>query len=286
MNIKKNLDDFGSEETYKLYRSVYEIIHPTISKRNISNYKIMLDEKLIPLRVFYPKKISKLEKAIIYIPGKSWIVNGTKNYSDTSKKIVQELDSIVIALDYDLIDNYNKTVEACYQTLKYLIEGLERVGIEKSKITVIADSTGASILANICSDKEPIIQKQVLLYPALNFLGEEKEQYPSLYQNNKLDNTTIKEIETFTKKYITKDYKSPLKANNYHTWPKTLIITGDQDPLRDEGEKLSKLLKQEKKLFKALNIKFSTHGFFNKKEEESIDEAMKEIKTFIARKER
>ena len=78
------LDDFGTEDTYKLYRTIYEIIHPTISKKNISNYKIILQEDLIPLRIFYPKKISKLEKAVIYIPGKSWIVNGIKNYSEVA----------------------------------------------------------------------------------------------------------------------------------------------------------------------------------------------------------
>ena len=70
MDRKNILDDFGTEDTYKLYRTVYEIIHPTISKRNISNYKIIIEENLVPLRIFYPKKISKLEKAIIYIPGK------------------------------------------------------------------------------------------------------------------------------------------------------------------------------------------------------------------------
>ena len=34
-----NIDDFGTKDTYKLYRSVYEIIHPPISKTNISNTK-------------------------------------------------------------------------------------------------------------------------------------------------------------------------------------------------------------------------------------------------------
>ena len=102
MDRKNILDDFGTEDTYKLYRTVYEIIHPTISKRNISNYKIIIEENLVPLRIFYPKKISKLEKAIIYIPGKSWIVNGIKNYSDVCQDLVKELDTIIIALDYEL----------------------------------------------------------------------------------------------------------------------------------------------------------------------------------------
>ena len=64
MNKKNTVDDFGTEDTYKLYRTVYEIIHPTISKKNISNYKIMMQEDLVPLRIFYPKKISKTSTTI------------------------------------------------------------------------------------------------------------------------------------------------------------------------------------------------------------------------------
>ena len=51
-----NGDNFCSEEKYKLYRTVYEILHPTISKKNISNYKVVFDEKLLPTLVFYPKR--------------------------------------------------------------------------------------------------------------------------------------------------------------------------------------------------------------------------------------
>lgn len=280
MNKKKITDHFGQEDTYKLYRTVYEIIHPTISKKNISNYKIILQEELIPLRIFYPKKISKLEKAIIYIPGRSWVVNGVKSYSDVCQDLAKKLDIIIIALDYELRDKgYMRTVKECYEIIKYLIDGLKRVGIEQKKITVIGDSTGASILANISMIEENKIPKQILLYPALDLTF--KEKYPSLDQNNKLDLLTLPHIKKFAQKYIDKNYLSPLKSESYQTWPKTLIITGDLDPLRDEGENLYHKLKKEKKVSTYLNIKFACHGFINSKDEESIEEYFKEIKNFI-----
>ena len=43
--MKQN--EFELEEKYKLYRTVKDLLHPTISKRNISNYKIVVDEKSI-----------------------------------------------------------------------------------------------------------------------------------------------------------------------------------------------------------------------------------------------
>ena len=112
------------------------------------------------------KKDLKIEKVIIYLPGKTWIVNGIKDYTDICQGLVKELDILVIALDYTQ-DWYHKTVEICKNTVEYLIHGLNRVGIEKEAITLMGDSTGASLLASITQlEKEPL-SKQILLYPAL-----------------------------------------------------------------------------------------------------------------------
>lgn len=286
MNKKNTLDDFGTEDTYKLYRTVYEIIHPTISKKNISNYKIVMQDDLVPLRIFYPKKISKIEKVIIYIHGKRWIVNGVKDYTDICQNLVKELDLLVIALDYTQ-DWYHKTVEICKNTLEYLIQGLKRVGIEKESLTLMGDSTGASILASITQIEQAPLPKQILLYPALNLTFEEEKKYPSLEQNNELDLLTLNHLKIYEKNYIDKNhYCSPLTVENYKSWPITLIITGDLDPIRDEGMVLAQNIRKENKESKILNIKFASHGFLNSKDEESIEEAMKEIKKFISKKER
>ena len=51
-----NINNFEDEDRYNLFRSVGELIHPVISKRNISDYNIILEEYLYPVRVYYPKK--------------------------------------------------------------------------------------------------------------------------------------------------------------------------------------------------------------------------------------
>ena len=64
-----NGDNFCEVEKYKLYRTVYDLLHPSISKKNISNYKVVLDEKLLPVMVFYPDKMSSSKSIIIYVVG-------------------------------------------------------------------------------------------------------------------------------------------------------------------------------------------------------------------------
>lgn len=285
MNQELTQNDFGPEDTYRLYRTVYEIIHPTISKKNISNYKIMMQDNFIPLRIFYPKKISKIEKVIIYIHGKKWITNSTKTYSEVCTNIVNELDILVIALDYELKDKacYNEIVKKCFETIDYLYKGLKRVGIKSENIIAIADSVGASILTNIItSAKESLVKKQILLYPVLDLSLSNKESYPSLERKNQLDETTIKHLKKFRDIYVDqKTYKSPLQEKKYKNWPSTLIITGDLDPVRDEGIELFKRLFKENKKTQNLNIKFASHGFLNDKDTETLEECFKEIKSFI-----
>ena len=279
-NIIKN--DFGSEDTYKLYRTVYEIIHPTISKKNISNYKIMIQEDLVPLRIFYPKKISTITRVILYIHGKRWMINGFYSYKEVCERLVQEMDTLVIVLDYEN-NTYQKIVEQSYQTIKYLYEGLNRVGIEKENIITIGDSVGASILSSVVLMDKSMIKKEILLYPALDFSF--KTKYPSMEQNSQIDLLTMNHLRTYCNKYIDlKKYDSVMSEKDYSDWPNTLVITGDLDPLRDEGEEFSKRLRKTNKKSKYINIKFASHGFLNSKDEEAKDECFVEMKNFILKK--
>ena len=47
-----SVNSFEKEFKYKLYRTVYEVVHPTISKKNISSYRIMFRDDILPVRVF------------------------------------------------------------------------------------------------------------------------------------------------------------------------------------------------------------------------------------------
>lgn len=280
MNQNVIKEDFGLEDTYKLYRTVYEIIHPTISKKNISNYKIMIQENLLPLRIFYPKKISKIERVIIYIHGKRWMVNGFYSYKEVCERFVQEMDSLVITIDYEN-EAYQKVVNKSYQTVKYLKEGLNRIGIQN--IVAIGDALGASILSNVVLMDKSIIEKEILLYPALDF--HFKTEYLSFTQNNKLDLLTIPHLQMYCNKYVDlKKYHSVMDEKSYKEWPDTLVITGDLDPLRDEIEEFSKRLKKNNRKSKYINIKFASHGFLNSKDEEAKEECFKDMKSFITSK--
>ena len=80
-------NEFDTEIKYKLFRTITEILHPSISKKNISNYKIIIDEEILPVRVFYPSKVTGIDKVIIYIHGNGKVTDCNEKYSDICKLV-------------------------------------------------------------------------------------------------------------------------------------------------------------------------------------------------------
>ena len=100
----------------KLYRNLYELIHPSISRKNITEYSIVLNDNVLPIRVFYPKIGVELNRVILYLPE---IAQTPKFY----KKMAEELNSVVLLVENDNKNtSYIKTIEYIKKELtKYLI---------------------------------------------------------------------------------------------------------------------------------------------------------------------
>ena len=80
---------FDEKINYRLFRTVKEVLHPTISKKNISDYQIIINEELLPLYIYYPRKVSNLNKVIIYIHGSDKITNSKGKYPAICKKVAE-----------------------------------------------------------------------------------------------------------------------------------------------------------------------------------------------------
>lgn len=262
-------NEFDNEEKYKLYRNVKDLLHPTISKKNISNYRIIIKDDLLPLRVFYPKKVTNMQKIMIFIHGEAKVTGCDKNYSDISASFAKEFDHLIISIDYD---NYNKSLKEVtikiYDTIKYIYKELKTIGINNKNIILVGDSTAATIILNMTKkmNKENIeFGKYILFYPPVS--GKYKEL------NENYDASIFKNLSIY--------YKGQKKSYfpMYQTsieYPETLILCGNVDPLLNEIDEFSNKFNLNLK-----TIQFAYHGFLNSKDKEIKEEYIKEIKEFI-----
>lgn len=278
-------DSFGSSEKYKLYRTVYEILHPTISKKNISNYKVVLEEKLLPVLVFYPNKISNIENIIIYIPGDGKVNGSFGAYSEICKNMAVETDSVVVAIDYFAsVVKYPTVVNKIYKLVKYLYEEFGNIGIDTSKIVLMSDSVGCKILGSVTAKligENIYINKEVLLYPVV------RDDYNDYSWNESVLNLNFnldKRVNSYLKKYFPKDKEcncNLLEMGYLKDFPKTLVVVGDMDIFKDDGVLLGEVLVKNIKGSSYKSIEFASHGFLSSKDEEVRREAHNLIKEFI-----
>lgn len=266
-------NEFDNEEKYRLYRTVRDLLHPSISKKNISNYKIIINDDILPLRIFYPKRVTNIEHIMLFIHGDSNITGCHKNYAEISSTFSKEFNNLVISIDYD---NYTilpkkEVNRKIYNTIKKIYKDLLNINIKYENITLLGDSTSATTILTLTKkmNKENIVfGKYILFYPPVS--GE--------YINNKIDTSYDLNLFPKLREFYKRKRKSSFPINDTGvTLPKTLILCGNIDPLIDELREYVKI-KNNTKLVEICSAK---HGFLNSKDKDVINEYQATIKNFI-----
>ena len=264
-------------EDVKLYRNMKELLHPSISKKNVSNYIIVIDEDILPVRVFYPKKVSNLNRVIIFIHGNEEITEC--DYLDFYKNLSKNTDSVVISIEYE-DDNYKKMYQSINETVNYLYKGLIRNNIDSSNISLMGDSTGANIITGInYLNKDLKIEKEILFYPVLS-MNYEKASYESMVKNKDFNLGILTKLRNYYEAIEYNDDKllKPLELKDYSKIPSTLILTGNVDSLKDEAKEYYDKLTGSNKY---VELEFSAHGFLKKMDKDVEKEVFHEINGFL-----
>ena len=261
-SIKK---EFDKEERYKLFRRVKDLTHPTISKKNISEYKIVLEEDLFPVRVFYPNKVSNIEEVVIYTPGDGRITNCLSKYTDICSELAISFDKLFIAIDY-FEEEYNE--EKIEKTIQYLYEELIRL---EKKVYLFGDSNGGTVSLKVADSFEKL-EKIVLFYPLTSGDYTKKSKYESVVRNYEMHNDVIENINTYSKNYLT----SSLPAKQIKK--QLLILVGTLDPVLEENKEYAEMCGGEVHV-----LDFATHGFVSTKDLQLKNEYETKIKEFLHR---
>ena len=256
-------NEFDKEIKYKLFRTVNEILHPTISKKNISDYKIIMDDDVLPVRVFYPKKITTIEKVIIYVHGNGEVTNCLGEYSNICKNFAVKTNCLIVAIEYDDIDDsYEVIVNEVKKCINYLYDKFLMNNIKEKDIILMSDSTGSHITSLI---KDIPISKRILFYPVLKAKYTKKDM-----KNEDFNIGLIERINKYFKDInVSVDGKLDDKDD-------LLVLVGSIDMLIDD---IKKSITSEK--IKCVDISFSAHGFLKEMDKELSNEVFTVINKFI-----
>lgn len=269
-----SMTEFDLKKTYQIERSIKKIKAPIlmpIYKR--WNYKVYVDNREILTRVFMPKK-EKGKNTIIFFHGGGWVTENIDSYNNVCKQISRHTNNIVISVEYRLAPEhpFPQGLVDCYEVAKLAYEK-QKLNLLPGKIIIMGDSAGGNLAAAVALRARDLgefnVDTQILIYPATYWDHSSTSPFNSIRENGREYLLTAKRISDYMILYKRNDkdlmnpYFAPLIADDFSNQPKTLLITAEFDPLRDEGEAYGqKLLKAGNKV-KIYRMKDALHGFIS-----------------------
>lgn len=245
-----------------------KIFHRTIDG------KIYNEGYEVPVRVYLPReKETDGLPVMLFFHGGGWVTENIDNYERICARMAVATNHIVVSVGYRLAPEYKFPVglEDCYAVAKELYTG-KIAGIDPEQITVIGDSAGgnlAAALSLLARDRGEFLPKrQILIYPALYGDYSDASPYPSVQENGSDYLLTAGKMRDYIELYASSEkdkknpYFAPLLAEDYKNQPKTLILTAEFDPLRDEGEDYGRKLSEAGNEVEIHRISDALHGYF------------------------
>ncbi|NLL72114.1 MAG: alpha/beta hydrolase [Clostridiales bacterium] len=270
--------DLDVKKNYKIHRKVNNAVRPYLKPRyTIWDHKIAGIDYEIPVRLFLPPDTSAVDKQkiLLFFHGGGWVIGNIDSYSNVCDNMAKMTGCVVVSVDYRLAPEhpFPHGLEDCYMVAREIFLDTSIFGVDKEDIVLIGDSAGGNLAAAVslmARDRgEFKVPKQILIYPSTNNDHSDETGFPSIRENGRDYLLTSKRIRDYMDLYRSSDedlsnpYLAPLIADDLTRQPKTLIITAQYDPLRDEGEAYGKKLEEAGNTVYIHRMKNALHGFIS-----------------------
>ena len=262
-NLTKDTEEFINEIESENATPLYELT-PKEARDFLKNLQSKTFKKtdaditeidIEGVKTFVLKPQTNTEKklpAILYLHGGGWVMGDEYVFDNLIKKIANCAEAVLIFPEYTPAPEaeYPQQINEAYSVLNYIYNNSDELNIDKNKIAIMGDSAGGNMAAAITlktkEEKGPNIKFQLLLYPVTN-ADMDTDSYENFSDGPWL---TKKAMEYFWDAYVPNvslrqnKYISPLHADveDLKNLPSTLILTVENDVLRDEGEAYARKL--------------------------------------------
>jgi acetyl esterase len=196
--------------------------------------------------VIRPVHVGERSPVILYFHGGGWVLGDATTHDRLVRELAARSNATLVFLDYDRAPEhqYPVAIEQAHAAARYVSEHAEQLGIDPARLAVAGESSGgnmAAVVSLLAKQRSgPRIAGQLLFYPSTN-ADFETTSYKEFAGGPWLTRTAM---QWFWDQYLpdrskrSNPHASPLLAplDQLVGTPRTLIITAENDVLRDEGE--------------------------------------------------
>lgn len=253
-----------------------KVFHKTI------DYQVYNGDHEVPLRIYLPDENVLREEGmcgntapvLLFFHGGGWVTESVDNYDRICARMAKDTAQIVVSVEYRLApeNKFPDGLEDCYAAAKAIYMNESILNVSPDRITLIGDSAGGNLtaaLSLLARDRgEFMPRRQILIYPAVNNDYSENSPYQSVQENGSDYLLTAGKLRDYmslymrTKEDLNNPYFAPITAKDLTRQPRTMILTAEFDPLRDEGEAYGEKLLEAGNEVEVHRIKDALHGYF------------------------
>jgi acetyl esterase/lipase len=209
---------------------------------------------VVSIRILRPRDATEALPVILYTHGAGWVFGNAHTHDRLIRELAVGSGAAVVFPNYSLSPEarYPTAIEEIYAVLEWVARQGSENGLDGARIAVAGDSVGGNMSAAITlmakQRSGPRLAAQVLFYPVTDasFDTDSYRQFATGYFLRRDAMQWFWDQYTIDETQRTEITASPLRAtiDDLAGLPKALVITGEADVLRDEGEAYSRKLRE------------------------------------------
>jgi len=218
----------------------------------------------LPARVYRPDETGPLP-TLVFLHGGGWVIGDLDTHDNTCRQLARDAGCVVLSVAYRLAPEarFPAAVDDAIAATRWAAAHLDELG-GSDRLAVGGDSAGGNLAAVVAQTTPETLSAQLLIYPATDVASE----HPS-----RLENGTGYFLETPTMEWFFEQYAgdvpdidarlSPALAEDLSGLPAAVVVTGEYDPLRDEGDAYAAALEAAGVRVEHRRFDGMIHGFFD-----------------------
>lgn len=217
-----------------------------------SERTITQDGITVRIHIVKPLQAAQNAPVFMFFHGGGWVLGDYPTHRRMVRDLVVESGAVAVFPDYTPSPEarFPVAINQAYAATKWVAANGQEIGVDGKRLAVAGNSVGgnmAAVVALMAKDRKgPEIRYQVLLWPVTD-ASFNNESYHAFANERFL---TRNMMVWFWDNYTTSEqdrnniYASPLRArkDQLKALPPALVLTAENDVLRDEGEAYARKL--------------------------------------------
>ncbi len=258
----KQVESLGGPPIYKLSPEKAREVLEKVQSGHVDKPNVKIEEKMIPggpkgeisVRIIRPEHVNEALPALLYFHGAGWVMGSASTHDRLVRELAVGANAAVVFVNYSRSPEvrFPVAIEESYTATKYIAEHGKSWNLDPSHLAIGGDSVGGNMaiaVSLLAKERQgPKIHSQLLFYPVTDS-GMDTPSYRQYANGPWLTKPAME--------YFWHAYEPDLKSRHKHLLspihstpdqlkglPTALVITAENDVLRDEGEQYAHKLMQ------------------------------------------